>query len=274
MRVTDAHSHIHVIFHEFYSDFLNFTGSAGISSIFINSETPDETEIFSLIKNSTTKNSNSPKLLFFSALHPWNTEQPRNWQNILKKSLKTDRFLFIGETGLDRFRGAGIKTQKEIFKAHLKLAVEYNRPVSVHCVREWGSCIEVIKKVLSEKTEFPFIIHSFSGSYETMNELIKLGAYISFSATMILNKNTKTAENISRIDRKRILLETDFPYSAKDKNGNLKTFKSGSEAGEYYVRMLKDAYFRTACLMNISEDELYGVIEKNGKIFTDYPAYR
>ena len=276
MKVIDAHSHIHVIFHEFYSEFLNYIDSAGVSSIFINSETPNGGEIFSLINKTKTKNSIIPNLLFFSALHPWKTEQPGDWENILENRLKTDRFLFIGETGLDRLRGAGIETQKEIFKAHLELAVKYKRPFSVHCVREWGNCIELIRSVLSktDKTELPFIIHSFSGSYETMSELINLGAFISFSASMILNENKKTAENISRIKRKRILLETDFPYSAIDKNGDLIDFKSGLEAGEYYVRMLKDAYSRTACLMNISEEELCGVIEKNGKIFTDYSAYR
>ena len=276
MRLIDAHSHIHVISNEFYSDFLNFIDHNGPVSVFINSETPDETEIFSLIEKLKAENSSFTNLLFFSALHPWKTEKTQNWIDILEKKLEKDRSLLIGETGLDRFRGADIETQKDIFRSHIELAVKYRRPFTVHCVKEWGICTEVIRESVSEnrRPAVPFILHSFSGSCETMDELVRLGGYISFSASMILNGNKKTADNIGRIRTDRLLIETDFPYSAKNGNGNLITFKNGNEAGDYYVSMLKKAYSRAAFILNISEEKLCGVIEENGKIFTDYTAYR
>ncbi len=274
MSFFDAHSHINAIFKEFYSDFLNFSSSKGVSSIFINSEISDGEDFSSLINSPPAEKSTFPDILLFRALHPWNTESVEIWEKSEKKTLenllKKNKKILIGETGLDRLRGADIETQKEIFRSHIELAVKYKRPFTIHCVREWGNCLNILKSGFQGRTRIPFIIHSFTGSHETMNELIKMGGYISFSAAMIIRRNSKTLENIAKADSSRMLIETDFPFSAVDSHGKMKLFKDGTEAGSFYIGMLEKAYKTAADILNISIGELGRITEKNGKIFTDY----
>ncbi len=280
MRKIDAHSHINVVFKEFYSDFLKNTASKGTVSIFVNSQTPDEASFLSLINFRKKNLSNFPNLLFFSALHPWHTETLEKWENRQKKTLEGmlvhNKNLLIGETGLDRLRGADIETQKDIFRSHIELALEYKRPFSIHCVREWGNCTDILSSFFSEdkKEKIPFIVHGFSGSFETMQRLVKIGAYISFSAGMIIRDNKKTLENIIRIDLNRFFIETDFPYSVLDEKGEMTEFKSADQAAGVYTEMLQNAYKKAADILNISTAELGRIIEENGKIFTDYTASR
>ena len=281
MKFFDAHTHFLVIFKEFYSDFLNFSASSGLSTVFINSETPDG-ETFSLFSDASySEKYNIPNLLFFTALHPWRTESAEKWEKnekiMLENILQTNADIFIGETGLDRLRGADIETQKIIFREHLGLAVKYNRPFTVHCVKEWGNCIDILNSFFAEKNRIPFIIHGFSGSAEIMKQLIRLGGYISFSAKSLIEENKKAAYCLSKADINRIFIETDFPFNAVNKKGQSvqkNSFKNGIEAGQIYTNMLEKGYFKAAEILNINTEELSRIIEKNGKIFTNYTASR
>ena len=280
MKVLDSHNHFIVIFKEFYSDFLNFITQKGVSSVFVNSDISDETGFSSLFPLNKSEKHIFPDIFVFSALHPWKTESFETWENVykplLEKELNSNHNLYIGETGLDRLKGADIETQKEIFRAHIELALNYDRPFTIHCVREWGNCTDILKDFFSGrgKKKVPFIVHSFSGSSETMRILTGLGAYISFSASMILKGNRKALENIRKTDPDRILIETDFPYSAVDTHGNIMNFRNGTEAGKIYMDMLEKGYLKTAEALNISITDLCRIIEENGKIFKNYTAYR
>ena len=141
-------------------------------------------------------------------------------------------------------------------------------------MREWGNCTDILKSFFSDrgKKRIPFIVHGFSGSSETMKILINLGGYISFSSDLIIKGNKKAIENIRKADLCRILIETDFPYSAVDNSGRIIDFKSGTEAGQVYMEMLEKGYSQTAEILDISVEKLSGIIEENGKIFKDYTA--
>ena len=278
MNIFDSHSHFFVIFKEFYSDFLNFSASRGLSAVFLNSEMPDDDAFSSFSNPPGTVKYNFPLFLFFAALHPWRTESAEKWENTYKPAfedkLKQNKNLFIGETGLDRLRGADIETQKEIFRSHVELALKNERPFTIKCTREKGNCTDILREFFSDrkKNRIPFIVHGFSGSSETMKNLITLGGYISFSSAAIIKGNKKTLENIRTADPGRILIETDFPYSAVDDAGKIIDFKNGNEAGRVYMDMLERGYRETAGIMNISVEKLSGIIEENGKIFKDYTA--
>ncbi len=278
MRFFDAHCHFFTIFKEFYSDFLNFSAENSLCCAFINTQIAGKSDFYSLLDNKSSKKNRNPFLLFFEALHPWETETLEAWeQNYrinLENRLNSNKKLFIGETGLDRFRGADIETQKKIFRSHIELALKYERPFTVHCVREWGNCLEVLRSCLNEgkKRQLPFIMHGFTGSFETMKDIISLGGFISFSASMIIRGNKKVLENIERADPRRIFIETDFPCSLSDRNGDPVSFSNGKEAGKAYIDMLRQSYSAAADIMNISIEELGRITEENGKVFTDYSA--
>ncbi len=279
MKFLDAHCHFFIIFKEFYSDFLKYTHQQELTAAFLNSEMPDKASFYSFFEFKKSKKHKLPKLVFFSALHPWKTHSIKEWEYQhkpqLEERLKQSKEIFIGETGLDKIRGAKAEIQKEIFKSHIELALKYKRPFTIHCVKSWGNCINILKSFLDSKNDkIPFIVHGFSGSAEIMSDLIKIGGYISFSATAIIRGNKKTLDNITKIDIKKLLIETDFPYSAVNNKGDIMEFQSGKEAGEFYIKMLKKAYKKTAEIKNISVEQLSRILEENGKIFTDYTAYR
>ena len=280
MKVFDSHSHFFVIFKEFYLDFLKYTALNGLSGGFINSDIGDEASFSSFFRGPELKNLILPHITVFTALHPWKTESAEKWAEFagpeLEKKLQKNKNLFIGETGLDRLRGADIETQKEIFRSHIELALSYERPFTIHCVREWGNCTDILNEYFSGrgKKRIPFIVHGFSGSAETMKILTGLGGYISFSAAMIIKGHVKTLENIRKADRERILIETDFPYSAADRHGEIINFKNGKEAGMLYMEMIKNGYLKTAETLDISVEKLCGIIEENGKIFKNYTDSR
>lgn len=66
------------------------------------------------------------------------------WEAELRDRLRADPRAVVGEVGVDRaavLPGTRVQTkfvhQQEIMEAHLALAGEFGRPVSIHCVR-WG----------------------------------------------------------------------------------------------------------------------------------------
>ena len=69
------------------------------------------------------------------------------WLERLKSRLIHSEHALIGEIGLDKKRSYGLK-QKEIFESQLKLALELNRPASIHCVRCHGTMFEILKQYL------------------------------------------------------------------------------------------------------------------------------
>ena len=56
------------------------------------------------------------------------------------------------------------------------------------------------------------ILHSFSGSPEMADELIKMGWYISFSGVLTFQNAAKLPEVAKRVPLDRMLIETDAPY--------------------------------------------------------------
>ena len=57
-----------------------------------------------------------------------------------------------------------------------------------------------------------FVMHCFSGSRETAERLIKLGAYISFAGPLTFKNSKNLPEVAAAVPEDRLLTETDGPY--------------------------------------------------------------
>ncbi len=99
--------------------------------------------------------------------------------------------------------------QEFVFLKQLKIARKYDRPVTIHCRRAWGRLIEL----LDQFGEIPrgMLIHCFGGSAEVATELVKRGAYISFSGSITRPNARKAGPAIRAVPADRILIETDAP---------------------------------------------------------------
>lgn len=127
----------------------------------------------------------------------------------LEKNLKEGKVDLLGEIGLDYYWDDSFKEeQKELFIKQLKLAEKYRLPVSIHMRDASGDTLEILKKHAKTKT----ILHCYSGSPETMKELLKMDTLISFAGPVTFKNNKNGPACIEACPLDRILSETDSPY--------------------------------------------------------------
>lgn len=131
--------------------------------------------------------------------------------DMLREYLKDEKCVAIGEIGLDYYWDeVDRQTQKEWFELQLDLAQELGYPVIIHDRDAHGDTMDILRK----HREVTGILHSFSGSPEMADELIKMGWYISFSGVLTFKNAAKLPEVAKRVPTDRMLIETDCPYLA------------------------------------------------------------
>ena len=117
----------------------------------------------------------------------------------------------LGEIGLDyHYDGTDKEKQMEYFERQMLLAEKLGLPVSIHDREAHGDVMDVIRRHPNVKG----ILHSFSGSPEMAEELVRLGYYISFSGTLTFTNARKPREVAAILPKDKILIETDCPYLA------------------------------------------------------------
>ena len=90
----------------------------------------------------------------------------------------------------------------------IQMANHANLPISIHMREATKDCLDILKEHAKTKV----IFHCFSGSKETMNECLKMGAYISFAGPITFKNNRQGVECATLCPLDRILTETDSPY--------------------------------------------------------------
>ena len=131
----------------------------------------------------------------------------------LKKLLENKKTVALGEIGLDYHYedSAPREVQRNVFRRQMQLAYELGRNVVVHDREAHGDCMEIVKEY---KDKVIGVFHSFSGSYEMAQELIRYGWYISFSGTVTFKNASNVVRSVLAVPDDRLLIETDSPYLA------------------------------------------------------------
>ena len=140
-------------------------------------------------------------------LHPWfikSSSWEDSWKN-LEDLASLSQVVAIGECGLDRNIDLPLEIQTDIFKRHIELAEELQKPLVIHCVRAFSELI-VLKKNI--KSSIPWIIHGFNKKSEVFQQLLKHDFYFSFGAA-ILSDRSPVINAIATIPDGKFLLETD-----------------------------------------------------------------
>ena len=154
-----------------------------------------------------------PEVFAVVGIHP---EVEREYSSAAEEKLRelagNDKVIAIGEIGLDyHYEGYNKERQREVFIKQLELAHSLILPVVIHSRDATGDMLEILK---SNKNLLASggIVHCFSGSVETLAEIIKLGLGISLGG-VITFKNAKSAgEIIKAVPKDKFVLETDCPY--------------------------------------------------------------
>jgi TatD DNase family protein len=145
-------------------------------------------------------------------IHP---HDARAWEGAyaaeLRSLAKRRKVVAIGEIGLDyHYDFSPREAQRDVFRRQLELAGGLGMPVIVHS-RE---ATEDTLGILREFSGVTGVMHSFSGSAETMRLLVDMGFYISFGGMVTFKNAKKPVESARRTPIERLLIETDSPYMA------------------------------------------------------------
>ncbi len=201
-------SHAHYTDKAFNDDRENMLGSlkeSGICGI-INCGADIESSVFSV------ELANKYDFIFAACgIHPEEADEvPENYIDTLRSLAKNEKCIAIGEIGLDYYWRQDTKEkQKELFENLILLAKELDLPIIVHDREAHGDTLEILKKHKPKG-----VLHCFSGSPETAEEILKLGMYIGLGGALTFKNARKAVEVAEMLPLDRLLLETDCPYMA------------------------------------------------------------
>lgn len=204
----DAHNHL---CHSFYPSFSSPVDYSCISSFC----TEDEWRAFPF--------HDRKNVLKSFGLHPqmfacadFSAEDFENGMEVLGRLLKNNEIFAVGEIGFDFFTEEFKKTEKiqtEFFERQLDLAVDFGKPVVVHCRKAMDRIFSFSKSLSS----LPAVVfHSFPGGKNDASSLLKKGvnAFFSFGKHQLMNGKRLSVEMLSAHSDfpGRIFFETDCPY--------------------------------------------------------------
>ena len=119
----------------------------------------------------------------------------------------------IGETGLDYYRLQGdLEWQRARFRTHIRAAIASGRPLIVHTRNAAEDTLRIMREEGAERAGG--VMHCYTESWETAEQAMALGFYISFSGIVTFKNAEALKEVARRVPLDRMLVETDSPYLA------------------------------------------------------------
>ncbi|MCD4829689.1 MAG: TatD family hydrolase [Candidatus Cloacimonetes bacterium] len=141
-----------------------------------------------------------------AGIHPhWEHSSPDDLPH-LESLCESGLVAGIGEVGLDR-RG-DIEAQRPLLDRQLGLALDFDLPVVLHCVRAWPELLGLLKR------RFPKVhgmLHGFNAPVATLEPFFALDLAISLGGGV--TSRPDASQVVRRVLRHgRVLLETDAPW--------------------------------------------------------------
>ena len=180
-----------------------------------------QVEAFVNVGTSYTETCNSiliardnPSVFATVGLHP--TDCNNNWRDefrkikLLLQDRERNKVVAVGETGLDYFhKPYNASEQRDAFKAHIELAIEYDMPLVVH-VRE--SADDVLRVLEEYKDSVRGVNHCFLQEKYVADMFISWGWYIGIDAPITYPKNQWFRDIVAQLPLESLILETDAPF--------------------------------------------------------------
>lgn len=156
------------------------------------------------------------KNVFFAlGVHPHNAYEYNEdvEQNIESKAKQSNgKLVAIGEIGLDYYYNfAPRNVQIDTFRRQLKLAKRLNLPAIIHNRNSNEDLLKIIEE--EQDGNLKLVLHCFSENVDFLQQVLDLGAYVSFTGNVTFKKNL-LAETVKNVPNNRFFLETDSPFMA------------------------------------------------------------
>ena len=167
--------------------------------------------------------------------------------------ISNKKVVAIGEIGLDYHWVKDIELrdrQKEWFVKQINFANEHHLPISIHNRESTEDCVTILKE---HRPLYGGVMHCYSGSVETMYEVINLGLHIALGGTVTFT-NAKTPKEVAEeVPLDKLVIETDCPYLTPHPH-------RGEKNEPKYLCLVLDEIAR---LKDMSKKHLEDVIYKN-----------
>ena len=174
----------------------------------IHTHRPDA--VAALISTDPRRFDPQPGLWYSVGFHPWDLVDSLtdNDFDLLAQCARHSQVLAIGETGIDRLRGADIGIQVAAFIRHLQLAHELGTPVIVHNVRATRDILDA--RHGAGLDDVTLVIHGMRGNTHVARTLLDAGCYLSYGPRF-------NAAALLATPLDRLLIETDdTPYTIQE----------------------------------------------------------
>jgi TatD DNase family protein len=204
----DAHLHLQDCLGEVTAEeLLDQLRDIGVTSLMVNATSPLDWHAVSDLA------SRSKEVVPSFGIHPWKVaDASTDWEERLISLLNQFPEAGIGEIGLDKWiSGYDLPLQKSLFFEQLSVAQRYGRPATIHCLQAWGSLHDCLKE---SALTIPFLLHSYSGPKEMVNDWVDLGGYFSISGYFFREEKFSKLAVFESVPEERLLLETDAPEMA------------------------------------------------------------
>lgn len=145
-------------------------------------------------------------------LHP--TSVKEDWReelDFVKEHLSDRRWYAIGEIGLDEYWSKDfVKEQVRVLEEQIVMASAAGLPVIIHLREATGDFFRVLEDLRG--VEFRGVMHAWSGSYETVRQLLGYADFKFGIGGVCTYKNAGVAAAIEKMSLDDLLLETDCPW--------------------------------------------------------------
>jgi len=157
-----------------------------------------------------------------------------NIKNKLRKLVKNNKVVAIGECGLDYYQykktkyedykiNKGFKkTQKEVFEMQIQLAKELNLPLIIHNRLASTNILKIIENFKLKIENLMGVLHCFQGDNQLLNWALKNDFFIGI--TGIITYDKKMQQVAKKVPLKNLLIETDAPFLTPEPLKSQKVF--------------------------------------------------
>lgn len=214
LRSSIIDSHAHVV-QEFYGDDQQEVIARSIASRVVQlinpAVTPDDIpELLSLAQR-------YPYIHVGAGMHPheaksWNRDAAR----LVRDAAAQEKVVAIGECGLDfYYNNSDREAQLQAFKEQIHIALEYEKPIIVHCRDAWDEALSLLET--EGEGNVRGVFHCFTGGPEILPRIAKLDFYVSFSGIVTFGNAKDIQAAAKLVANDRFLVETDCPFLAPQK---------------------------------------------------------
>ena len=130
---------------------------------------------------------------------------------------RDEKVVAIGECGLDYYRvverdSLFVIRQKEIFRQHVKLALELDKPLMIHCRDAYEDLLEILneQRKTNNKKRLRGNVHFFAGGWDIAQQFLKRGFTLSFTGVITFTHDYDEVVKNTPLDM--IMSQTDSPY--------------------------------------------------------------